>query len=418
MFLAAPFLLHSLGTSQYGLWMLITAIVGSAGALSTGFGLAAVRYVSHYRGLNNWEKVSKSIRCSVTVNLFIGTLLALFMWIAAQVVVTHVFKVEPSLRSVATLAFRISAPIVLTRSVESVLASSLRAYEHYGPAVKISTASRLSLTVISVVLGLTGHTVVAIMLATVIVSSLSLIAHFWAARKLIGEVSFIPSFDRVLLKETWHFGSYSWLQALSGLAFNQGDRLIIGAALGTSQLAVYSICVQVAQPIHGLLAAGLNVLFPWVSARHSGEHGGRYGNVLRSVVLANIFGSAILVTALTVISKPLLEFWMGPGFASQGRAVLNVLAIGFGLIAINVAPHYILLAIGQVRYLTALNIAAGAISFLTMLMLVPTLGVMGAAIGRLVYGPMTWVMFARIRPLLSIEKEQRSAFLASDSNPA
>src|SRR5437764_8660023 len=53
MLLAAPFLVARLGLSQYGIWMLVSAILGSIGVLSTGFGDATVKYVSAYRGRND-----------------------------------------------------------------------------------------------------------------------------------------------------------------------------------------------------------------------------------------------------------------------------------------------------------------------------------------------------------------------------
>src|SRR5215471_3210338 len=50
MVIATPYLIHRLGVEQFGLWMLVLAIVGSMGTLSTGFGAATIKYVAGFRG--------------------------------------------------------------------------------------------------------------------------------------------------------------------------------------------------------------------------------------------------------------------------------------------------------------------------------------------------------------------------------
>src|SRR5579859_4191504 len=83
MLVAAPFLVHKMGLDQYGIWMLVSAILGSIGILSTGFGDATVKYVSSYRGQNNPAGVERTIRATLTINMFLGSLFGLLVWILA-----------------------------------------------------------------------------------------------------------------------------------------------------------------------------------------------------------------------------------------------------------------------------------------------------------------------------------------------
>src|SRR5438067_13825116 len=79
MLVAAPFLVHKLGLEQYGIWMLVSAILGSMGILSTGFGDATVKYVSAYRGQDNAAGVERTIRATLTINTFLGGLFGLMV---------------------------------------------------------------------------------------------------------------------------------------------------------------------------------------------------------------------------------------------------------------------------------------------------------------------------------------------------
>ncbi|HWR14697.1 MAG TPA: oligosaccharide flippase family protein [Terriglobales bacterium] len=415
MFWAAPFLLHTLGAAQYGLWMLIMAIVGSAGAISAGFGTAAIKYVATYKGREDWEKVVGSIRCSLTLNLLFGCVLGLVIIAVAPVSVRYLFRIDSTLSTHAVAGLRLGGIVVLVRSLECVFAASLRAYQRYDVAVRISVISRTVVVLASVLLAGLGFTIVSMMAVSIIVGVVSLAVHMCAARGAISGLTVLPSFDRKLLREQWHFGAYSWLQVVTGIAFNYGDRMVIAGFLGIEHLALYSICVQIAQPIHGILASGLNVVFPWASSNLASKTGDKQLSTLRSLVILNFAASAVLTTALLIISKPLLVFWMGKTFADQAWTALCVVSVGFGLVSVNIAPHYILLASGQVRYLTLLNLAATVIAMLATLICVPIVGLLGAPIGRLFYGPVTWTMFSRLGRVFSNESRPSQSPLISSS---
>jgi len=62
MLVVAHFWFISWNYSNYGIWMLVTAILGSMGILSTGFGDATVKYVSAYRGRNNPAGIERAVR--------------------------------------------------------------------------------------------------------------------------------------------------------------------------------------------------------------------------------------------------------------------------------------------------------------------------------------------------------------------
>src|SRR6185369_13530182 len=48
---AIPFLVRSLGMSEFGIWILVNAFTGTTVVFSLGVGDAAIKFVSWYRGL-------------------------------------------------------------------------------------------------------------------------------------------------------------------------------------------------------------------------------------------------------------------------------------------------------------------------------------------------------------------------------
>jgi O-antigen/teichoic acid export membrane protein len=385
MLVAAPFLVHKLGLQQYGIWMLVSAILGSMGILSTGFGDATVKYVSAYRGQNNPAGVERTIRATLSINTLLGGLFGLLVWVAAPYAVDHIFKIEPVFHAASIQAIRISAVILLVRSVESVFVSTLRAFECYGPPVKLNVFLRTIVVVSAVVLAAVGRGVVAIMVATLFWSALIVILQAIAARRVIGPMNPFPTFEREALAEVFSFGCFSWLQALAGVVFSYADRFLVAAMLGTAPVAIYVLCVQVAQPIHGLAAAAFNFVFPHISSRHEAGEVCGPRRVFRLAMLMSLALSLALALPLIVFGKPILAFWMGKQVANDGHLVLALLAIAYVLLALNVVPHYALLAFGRVRLISGLNLGSGVLLTLLMASLVPTFGLTGAAMGRIAY---------------------------------
>lgn len=390
---AAPFLVHKLGLSQYGIWMLVTTILGSVGVLSTGFGDATVKYVSAYRGQNNPAGIERTIRATLTINVFLGTLFGLLVWVAAPYSVDHIFKIEPAFHVASLQAIRISAVILAIRSIESVFVSTLRAFERYGPPVKLNVFLRTIVVVSAVVLASIGRGVVAIMIATLFWSALIVVLQAIAARRVVGPLNPFPTFEKQALAEVFTFGCYSWLQALAGVVFMYADRFLIAALLGTAPLAIYVLCVQATQPIHGLAAAAFNFVFPHISSRHEAGEVQGPRRVFRVASLSSLFLSVILALPLILFGKPLLTFWMGKQVADEGHLVLALLAVAYVLMALNVVPHYALLAFGRVRLIAGINFASGVLLALLMVALVPPFGLTGAALGRIAYSTLLAVPY-------------------------
>ncbi len=401
MLLATPYLLHRLGLAQYGLWMVATAAITSSSFISTGFGDAALKYAAAYRGKNEPERVADILRVNLTINLVLGTGLAIAIWYASPYAVRHIPALTPALQSAAIPVFRISSFVLIARSIESVFVAALRAYERYGPAVQINVATRVTMIGVTCLLVGNGHGILPIMIAMLLFACASALLQMMAARAVVGRVIFYPSIKPAAFAEVFHFGCFSWLQALAGCMFSYADRLLIGFMLGATSVAYYSVCVQAAQPIHGLIAAGLHFTFPHLSARTSAASKEEVRRAVLKILSLNIALTALLCLPMVLFSKLILRLWMGAAFAQQTWMILSIVAVGFGLLALNITGHYSLLAFEQVRLVSLLNILGGLAMLAAVILLAPRFGLKGAAIGRMLYGPVTLLMYFRLHNMLA-----------------
>jgi len=400
MLLATPFLLHRLGAAQYGLWMAATAAITSSSYISTGFGDAALKYAAAYRGAEQREKVEATLHVNLVINLALGIVVAIMIWYGAPLLVRRLFPAVALLQRTAVGVFRIASAILVVRSVESVFVAALRAYERYGPAVQINVLSRVATIVWACVLVARGRGVLAIMAATLTLAVVSAAMQMWAAHRITGSIARYSRITGHAFAEVFRFGCFSWMQTFAGCIFSYADRLVVGVLLGASSVAYYTVCVQAAQPIHGLIAAALHFTFPHLSARMTAAPGSETRPIVGMVLALNIALAILLCVPMVLGSKLILKLWMGAAFAQQTWMVLSIVAAGFGLLALNITGHYALLALEQVKLVAIVNILGSAAMLAGVVCLAPRYGLVGAAIGRLFYGPITLLMYFRLHSML------------------
>jgi O-antigen/teichoic acid export membrane protein len=391
--LSAPYLLRHMGAAQFGIWVLASSAVNGGNALSTGFGDAAVKYVAMYRGQGDVSGVSRIVRGMISINLVLSAIIASALWGLAPLVATHIAHLDTTMRDVCRQSIRIGSLLLVVRSIDSVFASTLRAFEQYGPPVRISICSRVAALVGAVLLVARGRGVVEIMVATLCISAFAVAAQGWAVRAAIGKAGILPSLHLETLRMIAGFGCFSWLQALSAVIFGQADRLVIGLLLGAPAVAAYALCDQAAQCIHGTVAAGFHVLFPHLSARIESESIAEVRHTLWTAFKSNATLVVLLCAPVILLSRPILALWMGHDFAQQAWLLLSILGAGSALLAMNVTAYYGLLAVGRVRLVMLVNLAAGAAMLLLMILLTPHFGIVGTACGWLIAGPVTCLLY-------------------------
>jgi len=385
MLLVAPIVLHHLGPAQYGLWAIATAAVSTGGIVASGFGDANILHVARLRSSTNKHAIESVVRSMVGINLVLGLVLALAGLALSPVAARHVAGSDVFLQRSCLLSLRIASVLMLVRALESVSISTLRAFERYGAAVRISIAVRLLTLALAALLAVNGRGTVSIMTVTLVLMSLGTCVQFFRLHQFLGSTSLWPAFSREATRALFGFGLYSWLQAIAGVLFSQIDRLLLGVSLGAVAVASYALCVQLAQPLFGLTAAGLHFLFPYLS--------GRVDNISRATLhrtLRKAFGLNLLLVAIAQTTAPFFP----------------LVIIGSALLGLSVTGTYALFALGKVSSVALLSISAGIAMLLMMFWLLPRSGVQGLATARLFYGLFSLLLYI---PLLHSLASRRSS---------
>ncbi len=393
MLLVAPIVLHRLGSAEYGLWMIATAVISAGGIIASGFCDACIQRVAYLRGTGEFGLMPHTVRSMLGMNLVLGSTLAIGVWIAAPYAARHVGVSQPTPPSECLIALRIASVAILVRAIESVGVGVQRAFEHYRGTVRISTATRLLTLASAAVLALLGRGIVSVLVATVVFLALGTWMQFLQLRKFLGSVSFWPSFypgeTRILLGQ----GVFVWLQALGGVVFAQFDRILLGISLGALAVTPYSLCVQFAHPIYGLTASGLNFLFPYLSGRASTISSEKLKQTLLKAVACNLALVACGAGILLLVGDRLIRIWAGAAVAQSAAHILPPIVLGSALMGLSVTGTYAMQALGQFRTVACISLAGRAAMLLLMIDLLRHQGLPGLALSRLCYGSVSLVVY-------------------------
>jgi O-antigen/teichoic acid export membrane protein len=411
----APLALRGLGTDRYGVWMIAVSTISTGAIVASGFGDANIRIVAMQRATGNFRNVIRAVRSSMAIHLFLGCALALVAWFLAPFATTKLVSGTSGMRADCLWSLRIACLLIPVRAIETVCVSTQRAYERYGSAVKISAIARLLSLAGAAALPFVTHTVASVLAVTVVVSTVGVWLQIAQLRALLSADNLLPALDRETTRALLHFGVFAWIQAVSGLVFGQVDRLIAGVVFGAAAVTAYSLCVQLSQPIYGLAAAGLHFLFPRVSVQHALHDRAAVRRTILLVFCANVLIVVLGSAAVMAFGPAVLHRWGGIELAQRCAPLLPIIVWSTAFAGLGVTGSYSMLALGRPKILTCFTVAGGALMTLSMGWLARHYGLQGMAWSRMLYGPITCLVYIPLLVLLTGRAKERtySAFSAA-----
>lgn len=386
MLLLAPAILNALGIDSFGIWALANTVLMTGAILASGFGDSNIRSIAQARAKGDDEELVATVRSALAIHLVLGMVVAAVVWLAAPAITQLTVKTHRELAGDCLWSIRITAGLVLLRAWETVCVSTQRAFSRYGTAIGVSVAARIVSLLLACVIPIFKPSVAAVLAASLMANAIALWIQLRQLKGLLGVKHLTPMLHESRTRVLLGFGIFTWIQAATGLLVGQVDRLTAGMALGASAMAVYTICVQLTQPIYGIAAAGLHFLFPLLA---SDSARGAHRRLRGSIALAfagNFTFVGFALASLLLFGRTILMHWVGISMAEAAAGILPAAAWGSALSALAVTGGYSLLAIGRPRAVAIFNLLGGLAMAGALPVLIPRFGVAGVAYSRLLPG--------------------------------
>lgn len=379
MITATPILIHAIGLENFGVLMLINALVGFGALLNFGFGDTILKFVSQY--LSTGQKTqAANVSCVILVlalssSLLIGSLF--YISIPQIIPLLNMEKVE-----LIETTLEYSTLLLIFKLLEAVFLAIIRAALRYDIVGWLSLITK-SLNIFTLVwLATHGYQLPTLIFSNIIFVTVNIMGLIFFSRREVGFVrprDFLKTYTEIKT-----FAKWSWLQGLAGIAYSNIDRLIIGVSLGPAEVGIYSVCLRLAQLIHQIPAAAAQSLLPRMSiVSLQGENSEKQTQIYSKACSLVTSVSATSSAFSAIFSHQILTFWIGENIADQGALILTVLAVSFGWFTSNsVVIYNTLNGIGRAGLQAAISTTSCLILILSSALLIPAFGLLGAGAAR------------------------------------
>lgn len=376
-----PFTIHHLGKAQYGLWMLVTSMTAYLQLLDLGYGNGLVRQVTHADARGDEEGMNAALSTFLVVYLGIGALALGAVAVLALTALPRFPNLSPDQVWTAQVVLLIVGVRVAIAFPMSVFGAVTTARQRFALTGSIAIVVAILQGAATYVVLRAGHGLITLVGVSTLIGVASYAAYAAAARATFPGMRLSPSrFSTAQVREVTAFSLYLFLISIAIHVGTNVDNLIIGAYLGTSAIAVYTVAIRLAEYQRQLCGQFSGFLFPLV-VRFDAS---RDVEALHATLLD---GSRIAVGLVAGVTLCLVAFgdqivamWMGPGFAGS-MAPLYVLVLA-GIVMVGQGPAgTILLATGRHRLVAVASVLDILLNIGLSIALVSRYGLMGVALG-------------------------------------
>jgi stage V sporulation protein B len=378
-------LARSLSLEDFGLFFAVFTLITFTN-IFTDLGLrnASVKYVSEYVATKKHGQVTSTIVSSLTIQLILAVIIyAGFYLLAPWLAATYIRS------TAATELIRVLALFVFTSLLFMNARSLLKGFQDvkwfvWADIIRLSTVLMFfvgmysSLGIFAAVYGyLLGDLIGFTILCYPLSKYLSLL-------KKSSEI-FISSTKRML-----SFGIPVIFTGIGEKVLGYFDVLILTYLVSLEQVGIYNVVLPSAVVLLALASASTTILFPMASELWAKKKYDELTAVI-SVVKKYLFILSLPVIAYVFfVAGPILELFFGPEFAS-GTIALQILLPGVLAYMFAKLNFAVISAQGHPKQVTKVMLVAAMINVVMNLGLIPSLGIIGAAIATSASYIFAWV---------------------------
>jgi O-antigen/teichoic acid export membrane protein len=381
-FFLAPFILHKVGNTYFGVWALVSQVTGYLWLLDFGVRESVIKYVAEYHGREDLGSLDRVITASLRLYSLIGAACVLASFSLA-LLFPLIFEVSPDATPTAQALVVITGLDVSQAFVFNVFLGILMGLQRYDVFSKASIALSVLRAVATVALLRRGYGIVSISVVQLLSNSLLNLVVYAVSRRLLsfrvrwGALRGGGPVYRMLVS----YGFFVFVNNVGAQAIFYSGNFIIAMFLPVSQVTFYAIAANLIEYMRKLISAGTQTFNPLTSHLDAKGEGAKIAMVLvKGSKFSLLLGLPVALVYL-ILGRQFVGLWMGREYSVLTGNVLAVLAV----MTIFSLPHLtvtgILLGLNRHRIMAACRICEGIANVCLSVVLVKRLGLIGVALG-------------------------------------
>lgn len=375
------FLLRTLGSRDYGLWLVSTQILGYLALADVGIVALLPRETAYATGRAGGSHETPDLP------LIVGQTARLVVWqlplvgAAAALVWLSLPTEWHVLRGPLALVFVVFVATFPSR----VLSGLLYGLQDFTFLGSVQMGVWLGSTTTTIVLALGGYGLYALIMGWVVTQFLATALWWRRLRRRFPHVlpARIPPITWAQAQSYLSKSVWVSVAQVAGVFLHGSDVLIIGTVLGPAAAVPYYctdklVTVLGNQPQLMMQSAG-----PALSELRTGESPDRLLQACTALTEAMLIVSGLVACVVIAVNQGFVRWWVGSG-QYGGFALTLVLVVMMLLRHWNTTAVYALFAFGHERRISVTTLCDGLLTIAAAIVLIPWLGVIGAPLASLV----------------------------------
>lgn len=329
-----PIYLRLVGPDRYGVLAIAWLLLGYFGLFDLGLGRATTYSLSALKDAPAQDRADV-FWTAILTNIVMGLIGGLVLFVVARFFFDTVFKVDAALRPEISASVPFLALAVPIATMTGVLTGALQARDRFLETNLISVLSTSLFQVLPLLVALFwGPNLGPLLLAAVAARGIAIAVLWWRCRLFITKGQ-KARFDARQIKDLLGYGGWVTVTGLFGPLLVIVDRFAIGAVLGATAVAIYTVPFQLAQRIAIFPNALVGAVFPRLPTASAEERVALSDQAIR-VLLA---GTSLPILAAIYLLHPFLILWVGEEIGRPAADVGVLIVFGYWVNAFAMVPY-------------------------------------------------------------------------------
>jgi O-antigen/teichoic acid export membrane protein len=383
-FFLSPFIVHRLGNTAYGIWILILSTINYLNLADLGMRVSVLRFVSKGFAQQDHESSTRMFSAALCIRIWISTGIVIVS-IILSIWFPYFFTIPPEMQRDSQLAVLIVGLTTAMSMLIGVFGGVVSALNRYDVQSWIALTQALVRAAGIVILLNRGHGILAVATWELVAALASNALLVFSSHKLYPQLRIrLSRPERQTISQLWSYSFYAFVASLAIQLIYFTDNVVVGAMVSTTAVAYYSIASSLCRYTEQMVKALTGTLMPVASMLDAEGRTSGIRKLLTQGTQATLALALPVCITLWVRGRTFIGLWMGAEYAQGSTLLLQILIVPVLWSMASAVAWSI--ALGTEKHKPAAFIAAaeGVANLLFSVILAHWYGSLGVALGTLI----------------------------------
>lgn len=317
--LYTPYMLRTMGQSEYGLYSLVASVISYLTILDLGMGNAIIRYTAKFRAEGKQEEQYEMFGMFFVLYLVIGFIavvlgMGLYLNVDAMFGRTMtVIELDKAKIMMLILVFNLAFTFPM-----SIFGAIMTAYERFVFPRIINIIRIILNTLIMIVLLSYGYRAIAMVIVQTVFNVATLIINYCYCRYRLRIKMYFRKFKWGFLKEVAIYSFWILLNVIMDKIYWSTGQFVLGAVSGTIAVSIFAVAIQLQGMYMQFSSAISSVFLPKVTAMVTNSSSDKdLSDLFIRTGRIQYVVMCFILSGFIVFGKPFIQLWAGMEYSES-----------------------------------------------------------------------------------------------------